>query len=81
MGAGGRNSEKGLEPAGVLSRTVANSPEWARLLAIFHQLQGSPVFPAAGVILHGVRIDTAFTLKWFVFYQALIKVIGELGVI
>ena len=61
-----------------LPRSVTDSPEWSRLLALLHQLQGSTVCPAAGIVLHGVRIDTTFTLRWFVFYQALVKVIGTL---
>lgn len=64
----------------VLPRSVTYSPEWARLLALLHQLQGSTVFPAAGVVLHGVRIDTTFTLKWFIFYQALVKVLGATSI-
>ena len=43
-------------------RRVTDSPEWGRLLAVLHQLQGSAATPPAGVVLHGVRIDTKFTL-------------------
>lgn len=64
----------------VLPRSVTYSPEWARLLALLHQLQGSRVSPAAGVVLHGVRIDAAFTLKWFIFYQALVKMLGATSI-
>ena len=57
-------------------RRVTDSPEWGRLLAVLHQLQGSAATPPAGVVLHGVRIDTKFTLTWVLFYQALAKILS-----